>query len=58
LAGVRKTDGIDVMNVALGPKFPAGIFAAHNGLAKPYPVVVSDLSRLGLETWTRASPRR
>lgn len=58
LAGVRKTDGIDVMNVALGPKFPAGIFAAHNGLAKPYPVVVSDLSRLGLETWTRASPRK
>jgi len=58
LAGVRKTDGIDVVNVPLGPRFPAGIFTAHNGIAKPFSVVVCDLSKLGLETWTRASPRR
>jgi 3-phytase len=58
LPGVRQTDGIDVVNIPLGPKFPAGVFAAHNGIARPYPVVVCDLSRLNLTTWTRTSPRR
>ncbi|MBL9124686.1 MAG: phytase [Planctomycetaceae bacterium] len=58
LAGVRDTDGIDVINVPLGAKFPANVFTAHNSGARPFPVVVCDLSRLGLETWTRTDPRR
>lgn len=31
LAGVGSTDGIDVVNLDLGPRFPRGIFTAHNG---------------------------
>ncbi|HET6583631.1 MAG TPA: hypothetical protein VFG69_09290, partial [Nannocystaceae bacterium] len=31
LAGVGSTDGIDVVNVALGDAFPTGLFTAHNG---------------------------
>lgn len=58
LPGVRLTDGIDVLNVSLGPKFPAGVFTAHNGIKKPFAVVVCDLSKVGLETWTRTSPRK
>lgn len=58
LSGVRQTDGIDVLNVSLGPKFPAGVFTAHNGIEKPFTVVVCDLSKLGIETWTRKSPRK
>lgn len=58
IAGVRETDGIDLVNVPLGTKFPAGVFAAHNGIARPFPVVVCDLSKLGIETWTRANARR
>jgi len=58
IAGVSDTDGIDLVNVPLGAKFPAGIFAAHNGIADPCPVVVCDLSKLGIETWTRANARR
>jgi 3-phytase len=58
LPGVRLTDGIDVLNVPLGPKFPTGVFVAHNGIRKPFTVVVCDLSKLGFETWTRTSPRK
>ncbi len=58
IAGVSDTDGIDLVNVNLGPKFPAGVFAAHNGIADPCPVVLVDLSKLGIETWTRAAARR
>ena len=38
LSGVEITDGIDVANLPLGPKFPQGAFASHNGRASPYPV--------------------
>jgi 3-phytase len=31
LEGVGSTDGIDVVNVALGDAFPSGLFTAHNG---------------------------
>lgn len=31
LEGVGSTDGIDVVNVALGDAFPTGLFTAHNG---------------------------
>lgn len=33
LAGVGSTDGIDVVNIALGDAFPTGLFTAHNGAA-------------------------
>lgn len=29
--GAQKTDGIDVCNVNLGPRFPKGLFACHTG---------------------------
>ncbi len=58
IAGTRDTDGIDLVNVPLGPKFPAGVFVAHNGIAEPCPVVVCDLSKLGIETWTREKDAR
>jgi hypothetical protein len=32
VAGVGQTDGIDVLNVGLGPLFPHGIFTFHNGI--------------------------
>ena len=38
LSGVGKTDGIDVINVPLGSKYPQGVFAFHNGNKEPYPV--------------------
>jgi 3-phytase len=38
LSGVAITDGIDVVSVPLGAHFPGGVFASHNGRAKPFPV--------------------
>jgi len=58
IAGANETDGIDIVNLPLGAKFPAGIFVAHNGASKPCPVVICDLSKLGLETWTRSADAR
>jgi len=43
VAGGEQTDGIDALNVNLGPEFPNGIFTLHNGKTAPYPVVVCDL---------------
>lgn len=62
ITGVGETDGIDVVNVALGDAFPEGLFTAHNG-ADCCPVVGvswrSIADDLGLEVdvdgW---SPRR
>ncbi|MBN2309720.1 MAG: phytase, partial [Candidatus Hydrogenedentes bacterium] len=52
VAGANETDGIDVLNANLGPAFPGGIFALHNGSVEPCPVLVCDLRRLGLDTFT------
>ncbi|MCK6619878.1 MAG: phytase [Calditrichia bacterium] len=41
------TDGIDVINVNLGPEFPAGIFTAHTDRGSR-PVLVCDYQDLGL----------
>jgi 3-phytase len=38
--GAGSTDGIDVMNVALGSRYPAGMFALHNGARAPHAVEV------------------
>jgi MYXO-CTERM domain-containing protein len=62
IAGVGSTDGIDVINVALGDAFPGGLFTAHNG-SSCCPVVGASWSDVaqeaGLEVdvagWT---PRR
>ncbi len=62
LEGVGSTDGIDVINVALGDAFPSGLFTAHDG-ASCCPVVGASWSAVageaGLEVdvdgWT---PRR
>ncbi|MFO7976239.1 MAG: phytase [Candidatus Hydrogenedentota bacterium] len=43
VAGARATDGIDALNVNLGPTFPNGIFTLHNGKSAPYPVLICDL---------------
>ncbi len=58
VAGATDTDGIDLVNVPLGPKFPGGVFTLHNGATKPCRVLVCDLSKLGIETWTRAVDAR
>ncbi len=46
VAGAEQTDGIDVLNVNLGPAFPNGIFTLHNGKEAPHPVLVCDLGAL------------
>lgn len=65
VAGAGDTDGIDLLNADLGPKFPNGVFALHNGNENPCPVLLCDLRALGLEPagfllnpreWRRAVP--
>jgi 3-phytase len=48
VAGVRNTDGVDIVNVPLGSAFPYGIFACHNDNATPKPIVVCAYEDLGL----------
>lgn len=50
--GADDTDGVDVLNVALGAAFPQGLFALHNGAVEPCPVLVCSLDGLGLDTYT------
>jgi 3-phytase len=66
LAGVGNSDGIDVLNLALGSQFPTGIFAVHNGAdccpiqAAHWSAVAADLPGLVVDTqsWDpRASNR-
>lgn len=47
--GAKDTDGIDVSPANLGPEFPGGVFALHNGAVAPFPIEVCDLRDLGLE---------
>lgn len=57
--GVDDTDGIDVTNVALGPRFPAGVFAAHDGSGSPHTVEVCGWEDAGLLVDTTSwDPRR
>jgi len=55
VSGVGGTDGIDVTNVALGPHFPGGMFAVHNGNPSPRPVELCSWEDMGLtvdvESW-------
>jgi 3-phytase len=37
ISGVSDTDGLDVLNLPLGPEFPQGVLAFHNGVVSPYP---------------------
>ncbi|MEX2015680.1 MAG: phytase [Candidatus Hydrogenedentales bacterium] len=46
--GASDTDGIDLVNVALTPAFPQGLFALHNGATTPCPILLCDLRDLGL----------
>lgn len=48
VGGATMTDGIDVVYQNLGPEFPAGFFALHNGAAEPHPVLLCDLRELAL----------
>ena len=48
VAGVGATDGLDVANVPLGPDFPHGIFAVHDGTGSPHAVEVCAYEDLGL----------
>ena len=38
--GVQATDGIEIVDVPLGKHFPQGLFACHNGAAKPCAIVL------------------
>jgi myo-inositol-hexaphosphate 3-phosphohydrolase len=62
VAGLGSTDGIDVTNVNLGPAFPSGLFAAHNGDRVPRPVELSAWEDVGLlvdtESWNPRGPIR
>jgi 3-phytase len=63
LAGVGSTDGIDVVNLALGTKFPQGVLFAHNGahccpvVAARWQDIVAEVAGLQIDTasW---DPRR
>lgn len=48
VSGVGATDGLDVANVPLGPDFPYGIFAVHDGTGSPHAVQVCAYEDLGL----------
>ncbi len=48
VTGVGGTDGIDVINVNLGPAFPQGLFAVHNDMARPRTIEVCGYEDLGL----------
>lgn len=48
VAGVGASDGLDVANVPLGPDFPYGIFAVHDGTGSPHAVQVCAYEDLGL----------
>ncbi len=49
IEGVVETDGIDAINLAMGPQFPAGIFAAHSHFENaPTPIKLCGFEDLGL----------
>ena len=52
IAGVAKTDGCDVVNLNLGPKFPKGLFCCHNGRKQPFGNVIIDFEKIGLKADT------
>jgi 3-phytase len=59
--GARDTDGLDVCNVNLGPRFPNGLFACHTGEGK-CPILLApweDVARAGgLKVDTSWGPRK
>jgi 3-phytase len=55
IEGVGETDGIDVCTAQLGPDFPGGLFACHNGLS---PSVVSLTSWASIEAALSPIPAR
>ena len=63
IRGVGDTDGIDVTNVSLGPAFPKGLFACHDGSTGPCPVLLTRWDRIvesiapALEIDTSRNPR-
>jgi 3-phytase len=53
IEGVGETDGIDICMASIGPEFPQGIFACHNGLT---PGVVNLTSWAAIEGDLLSSP--
>ena len=49
VAGAANTDGIDLLAEDLGPAFPHGVFALHNGKTGTCPVLLCGLEDLGLD---------
>lgn len=49
VAGATDTDGIDICNTNLGPLFPRGLFALHNGAVEPCPVLLCDLGEIKID---------
>ena len=41
IEGAKKTDGIDVINVNLAPRFPKGLFACHSAEGSRCPVLIA-----------------
>jgi 3-phytase len=41
LAGMGEQDGIEVVSVGLGPKYPNGLFLCHTGSTTPCPVLLT-----------------
>ncbi|MBI2425335.1 MAG: phytase [Candidatus Hydrogenedentes bacterium] len=48
--GAKETDGIDLLNANLGPEFPQGVFALHNGAITPCPTLVCRLDGIAALT--------
>lgn len=64
IAGVKETDGLDVVNVDLGSHFPSGLFACHSVEENRCPVLLTSWASIAtvfrpeLEISTVWNPRR
>ena len=64
IKGAKDTDGLDVVNVPLGPAYPHGLFACHSAKVKRCPVLVTPWERISksveptLRIDTTVSPRK
>jgi len=64
IAGVKETDGLDVINVNLGSRFPSGLFACHSAEENQCPVLLTSWASIAtvfqpeLEISTVWNPRK
>ena len=64
IAGAGETDGIEVVSVGLGPKYPNGLFLCHTGTTTPCPVLLTSWDEIAktftpaLELPRKTAPRK